>query len=70
MRIPRVTVMAESGEVAFEGSLAELFRDNRDDDGFMPLVMSELRSIIAQGLTEPVSIGGGAAPLFHLHIAA
>lgn len=71
MKIPAIVVMDESGAVAFDGSLANFLRANRDGIDRHTLC-AELRDGMTQahGRPEPAIIGGGAAPAFYVSLAA
>lgn len=69
MKIPAIVVMDESGAVAFDGSLANFLRINREGIDRRELC-AELRDGITDGTPpEPAIIGGGAAPAFYISLA-
>lgn len=63
------TLTDEYGTEIWTGSLHQFFRENE-------MALDEAREIIAAlrprdtGHMEPVTLGGGAAPLFELHLVA
>lgn len=63
MKIPAITLIDEAGAVAYEGSLAEFLRVNREGIDFKAFI-ADLRQGIRSSPPEPAMIGGGAAPAF------
>lgn len=67
--MPRIAVMAETGELVFQGSLRQFIRDNEEYPGHL---VASLRDGMTQphGRPEPAIIGGGAAPAFYVSLVA
>lgn len=65
MKMPRCTVKDESGAEQWSGSLHKFARDNC-------FTMPEARLYVTEPLRrgDRVAVGGGAAPLFSLALAA
>lgn len=63
MKIPAITMIDEAGAVAYEGSLAEFLRTNREGIDASAFI-ADLRQGALSSPPEPAMIGGGAAPAF------
>jgi hypothetical protein len=69
MKHAQLVVMDAQGAIVWEGSLYRYCRDNSMDRMETRQLIGELTEL-NDGRPEPVFVGGGAAPLFMLSLAA
>jgi hypothetical protein len=69
MKLARIAVLSDDGTLFWSGSVPQFIRDNEGAVDGRRLV-ADLRAGMnaPHGRPEPASLGGGAAPLFHVSL--
>lgn len=66
MKLAQIVVMAEAGEVVYEGSLTAFLRVNEGCESLVRDLREGMNT--PHGRPEPALIGGGAAPAFFVSL--